>query len=755
MIKRNIIIGLLLLGISFGITAQTGKVKKADKSYEMYSYKKSLEKFSEITDKTPEMYRKMAEAAFNIGDYDSAEEFYAELVATSEKKPADVLKYAEVLQINKKYDLANKKIEEYYAMKSDDSRAKEYVSNKDYYKKLSKDVGRFKIDTLSINSQQEDFGPAFYTDSQVVFASSREGVTPIRRKWNWNGLPFLNLYVANKGEDLQLSNPRQFKKKFNKKYHEGPATFNEAGDFMVFTRNNYDGKSQDGVVKLQLFTSKLEDEKWTKPVGVPFNSNDYSVGHASLTPDGKKMYFAGDMEGGKGGVDIYVVDIKEDGTFGTPVNLGTKINTEGNEMFPFIHPNGILFFASNGHVGLGGLDVFVAQIKEDGTIGKVLNVGAPLNTNKDDFALILDKEMKKGYFSSNRDGGKGDDDIYAFELLKPFTFGKTIKGVAKSKKGEILANTSVTLYDEQGNVVDTVTTGEDGAYSFNVDADKKFKLKGTKDKYFDGSNKADTHTDEEVVYADVILEKDPRLSLYCLVTDKETKEPLEGVKITLVNNLTGEKEEITTPATGDFMRPLPNNKLNDRISYNLTLEKDGYIAKTVTYNKLLDREGQYKIHEELDLGLDKMDVGMDLSKFIEINPIYFDLNKAKIRPDAAKELDKIVKVMNENPGMYVELGSHTDCRASKRYNMALSDRRAKASAEYIKKRITNPERITGKGYGESRLINHCECEGKKVVPCTEEEHQANRRTEFRIVKIDPSIKIKNNSPQSFDRASEK
>lgn len=749
--KNKILVGLFLLGTSLGLTAQTGKIKKAEKSYEGYSFGKSLERFEEITDKTPAMYRKMAASYFNVGDYDSAEENYAQLLTTEEKTAEDVFNYAQVLKVNEKYSLATQKMEEYKTMLATDSRVADHLSDKNYYEKLKKDVGRFKVDTLSINTKQEDFGPSFYKD-QVVFASSREGVKSIRRKWNWNGLPFLNIYVADKGEDAQLSGATQFKKSFNKKYHEGPVSFNEDGTYMLFTRNNYKEKSSDDVVKLQLFSSQItEDEKWGDPVGVHFNSNEYSVGHASLTNDGKKMYFASDMPGGKGGVDIYVVDRNADGTWGTPTNLGDKINTEGNEMFPFIHENGMLFFASNGKAGLGGLDVFVAQIREDKSFGKVENVGAPLNTNMDDFGFILDKEMKKGYFSSNRIDGKGDDDIYSFQLLKPFTFGKIIKGIAKDKKGTVLASTTVSLYDEAGAVIESVTTGEDGAYSFTVDPDKKFKLDGTKEKYFDGENTADTHTDEDVIYADLELEKDPGLSLYCLITDHKTGVPLDSVKIKFVNNVKGTEEDILTPSTGDFMRPLKENKLNDRVSYNIVLEKDGYLAKTVTYNQLLDREGQYKIHESLDLTMDKMDVGMDLSKFIEISPIYFDYNKYYIRKDAAIELDKIVTVMNENPGMYVELGSHTDCRGSMKYNERLSDRRAKASAKYIASKITTPERIYGKGYGESQLINHCACEGRVKSKCSDEEHQANRRTEFRITKMDSNIGVKNNSPQSFDK----
>lgn len=740
--KNKILIAFLLLGTSLGLTAQTqaGKIKKADKFFEGYSYQKSLDQFEGISVKTTDMYRKMALSYFNVGDYDASELNYAELIATEEKTAEDVLNYAQVLKVNQKYDLASQKMEEYRVMLSADSRVKEHLADNKYYEKLKVDAGRFKIDPLSINTKQEDFGPAFYKD-QVVFASSREGTKSIRRKWNWNGLPFLNIYVADKGDDAQLSGVKQFEKSFNKKYHEGPVSFNEKGTYMVFTRNNYKEKSSEGGIKLQLFSSQIEEgDKWGEAKEVHFNSNEYSVGHASLTADAKKMYFASDMPGGKGGVDIYSVNRNENGTWGTPINLGEKVNTEGNELFPFIHENGMLFFASNGKAGLGGLDVFIAELKEDLTIGKVENVGAPLNTNMDDFGFILDKEMKKGYFSSNRESGKGDDDIYSYDLLKPFTFGKTIKGIAKDKKGDILAETKVNLYNEVGTVIETLTTSNDGAYSFKVDPDKKFKLGGIKPKYFDGENTADTHTDEEIIYADLELEKDPELSLYCLVTDKESGVVLEEVSIKFLNNIKGSEELILTPSTGDFMRPLKDNRLNDRVSYNLVLEKEGYLSKTVTFNQLLEKEGQYKIHEALDLTMNKMDVGMDLSKFVEINPIYFDYNKYFIRKDAAIELDKVVKVMNENPGMYVELGSHTDCRGNEAYNEKLSDRRAKASAKYIASKITAPERIFGKGYGESQLINHCACEGRATSKCSDEEHQANRRTEFKITKMDTKKK---------------
>ena len=345
--------------------------------------------------------------------------------------------------------------------------------------------------------------------------------------------------------------------------------------------------------------------------------------------------------------------------------------------------------------------------------------------------MIIDADQKSGYLSSNRIEGKGDDDIYGVTMNAPFMFGKTIKGIAKDKKGEILAGVEVVLKDTEGAVVGTATSKEDGSYQFLVEGDKQFTLNGAKEKYFDGSNAANTETVEDIIIADLELEKDPGLSIYALITGKASKMPLDSVRMRITDNMTGKVEKYLTDQKGDYFKALANKKLNDRGSYNIEIERDGYLSKTVTYNTLFDKEGKYEVHSELDLSLEKIELGGDLSKIIDIKPIYFDLGRYKIRPDAATELDKIVKVMNENPKMEVELGSHTDARGSARSNESLSDKRAKASAQYVKERISNPDRIYGKGFGETKLVNEC----GDGVKCSEEKHQENRRTEFIIVKL--------------------
>ncbi|MBK7666381.1 MAG: OmpA family protein [Sphingobacteriaceae bacterium] len=748
--KKNIYTGSLILVSLLGIS-QTASIKKATKSYNNYDYSSVVDKIGDKKEINTDADRKLAESFKMTGDYKNAEVHYAKVANAADKTPEDVYAYAQILRINSKYTEASQQMDAYNTLKAGDSRVALFNSNKQYVTDLLKDNGQFTIKNLEINSAQQDFGPAYYKE-QMVYASSRGNVGPVSRVWNGNKLRYLDLYSAKKESSNELTEAKKVSK-VDKKYHEGPACFSKDGSIMMYTCDNYDAKSSDGVRKLQLFETKSDkDGKWSDKVPFPYNNDEYSCGHPALTADGNTLYFSSDMPGGKGGVDIYKTTRGADGKWTKPENLGEKINTEGNEMFPFIHESGLFFFSSDGRPGLGGLDVFATEIK-DGNINKVINVGSPINSSKDDFTMVLDAEKKKGYFASNREGGKGDDDIYSFDLLKPFVFGKTIKGTAKDKEGNILANTSVNLYDANNTVLKTVTTGEDGTYLFNVDADKQFALNGTKEKYFEGKNTASTAVPEDVIVSDLVLEKDPGMALRGLVTDSKTNSPLEGVKLKFTDNKTGQVfiEELT-PATGDVFRPLADKKTNDVLDYKIELVKAGYFPKTVNFNYTIPKPGIVNVHEALAGSLTMDPEVKDIKDLVVINDIRFDLNKFNIRTDAATELDKVVEVMNKYPGMVVELGSHTDCRASKTYNMNLSDKRAKASAAYIKKKITNPQRIYGKGYGESILLNGCACEGAVKSTCSEEEHQKNRRTEFKIISMGgANVDVKNNSTNSFDK----
>jgi outer membrane protein OmpA-like peptidoglycan-associated protein len=588
------------------------------------------------------------------------------------------------------------------------------------------DNERFKIRNLEMNSEESDIAPAYY-NGRVVFSSSRDLNSEVKRVWGRTGLGYYDLYIADPGGAGELVKMNYFNRSFNGKYNEGPASFNRDGDFMAFTQNYYESKKE---LKLKIMTTSNADGKWDEPIHVPFNNPDYNTAHPSLSFDASVMYFVSDMPGGYGGTDIYKVNRNEDGTWGRPQNMGDKINTTGNESFPFIHRDGLLFFSSDGHPGMGGLDVFVAHVANG--VGQVEHLEAPINSVGDDFSFILSSDQYTGYFSSNREGGQGSDDLYSFSNQKKFINVAYLKGLITDNKGDIIEGASVSLVDADGAEVALLDSDLKGNYGFTLDPNKPYQLVVQKQGYFPKIQNITALQVSEERKMNIVLDKDPNITLLGVVTDKMTGSPVPYAKVKLIDLNSGSEELITTNENGIFNKKLTEKKLNETVNYNLRVEAEGYLTVSVNYNRLLDREGQYDIGVDVNLKLEKIKIGeTKLEDIVEVNPIFWDLGSAVVRADAARELDKIVEAMNNNPNIYIELGSHTDSRGSDKQNLELSDKRAKAAAEYIKARITNPVRITGKGYGESSLINRC----KDGVKCSEEEHQANRRTEFRITKF--------------------
>jgi outer membrane protein OmpA-like peptidoglycan-associated protein len=437
------------------------------------------------------------------------------------------------------------------------------------------------------------------------------------------------------------------------------------------------------------------------------------------------------MEGGKGGMDIYVTKRDSSGIWGTPINLGDKVNTAGSEVFPFIASNGLLYFSSNGHDGLGGLDIYEAKLVNDqGT--KVYNMGIPVNTKDDDFGIFLNEDNKTGYISSNRKNGGMDDDIYELQILREVKRGKEVIIVAKDKESGLpIANAKLVING------DSLSTDEKGEYSTTLEDEKEYKVEALKEDYFKGEDTfSSTSALEDSFTREVLLEKDPKLFLKGLITDAKTNQLLDSVSIKVTDISAGSDfDTYTTNSAGDYFKFLWGKRIGEKLTYLIRLERNGYLQRTIVFTYDITQPGQIDMNQLVNLSLGKIEVGMDIAKMIDMKPIYFDVAKSNIRPDAAIELDKIVQVMNEYPNMYVELGSHTDCRSAAAANMKLSTARAKASTDYIVKKGINKTRIVAKGYGESKLLNNCGCEGKVKSTCPEEEHAKNRRTEFLITKL--------------------
>lgn len=732
--------------------AQSLKLRKADKLYNHLGYAEAAVLYEELWDKgnrDPFMLAKWADCYYQQGLTLRAEPIYAEMIHDVAATPEDYYRYAQSLKENGKYEESNKWMNIFYQKNRADFRAIEFKRKENQVQAILDKGEKFKIKNLEVNTPKKDFGGYINPSSQAVyFVSNRYENPMVHNTYTWTNEPFLDLYKGLRGDSNSIQDPIRSKHKVNSKYHEGPLAFTPDGRFVFFSRNNlgrgFEGKKdENGIQNLKMYYGKVDEKgNWFDIKEVPFNNREYSVGHPTISKKGDWMYFVSDMPAGIGGADIYKIQLNQgdnDLIFGTAINLGVDINTEGQEMFPFLDSLGNLYFSSDGHVGLGGLDIYVALNALNKEKLTFENIGIPVNSSKDDFAFTMYKDNQTGYFSSNRNTGKGDDDIYSFVMLEPIQQQLVLQGVVIDvKTREILPNSTVRLKDGEGKVVANTTADEKGKYSFPVNREKSYELVGEKEGYMPQKNVAFTYNlpaGTEYLTRDLELNKTAGVSLYALVTNKQTGEPLDKARLKVVDLNNQEVIlNLRTGETGDAFRGL-ENEVGDCLNYQVVIAKEGFLGKTLPFKYCIKEPGTILMQESLDIALQPIEIGMDLGKFIDIRPIYFDLDKYNIRPDAARELDKIVEVMMEHPTMEIELGSHTDCRASAAYNEKLSDQRARASAEYVRQRITNPQRIYGKGYGESRLVNDCACEGNQKSNCTEAEHQMNRRTEFIIVRM--------------------
>jgi hypothetical protein len=424
-----------------------------------------------------------------------------------------LFRYAQVLKTNGKITESDKWLLKLSGKKRNDSRAEALVKNKNYFTEYTKEKKVFvNINNLSINTKYSDFGGFIFNDD-FYFASTKPDGANDKRLYKWNNQPHLNIYKAKevfKTEEKVLDVEDQVKvASVSSKYHESNAIITSNGNTMYFTRTNFDGKKlkggDDEIAHLKIYKTEKVGEVWGEAIELPFNNDNYSVGHPALSVDEKVLYFVSDMPNGFGLTDVYKVNILDNNTFSTPENLGENINTEGREMFPFIGNDNVLYFASDGHLGLGALDIFESKLK-DGSYSDPVNLGSPVNGAFDDFAFVIDNNHEYGFFSSNRKGGEGDDDIYSFNI---YNCKEDIKGIiTDSNTGEPIKNAIVQLMNENGEPVSEQKTGRLGTYLFEkMDCEKKFVVIASKENY--RNKKKDTQTldvNKKAVTEDLNLE---------------------------------------------------------------------------------------------------------------------------------------------------------------------------------------------------------------------------------------------------------
>lgn len=617
---------LFILAIGFTATAQKASRKQADILFERRSYVKAAAMYEQLPQEQ-KVLQNLGDAYYNNFQMRDAARAYGNMFAKAKDSihKEYYFKYAHALMGINNYKKADSLMAIYLGYTVDTPR---FIAN------LSRNLPYdYQIQLMTKNTTNGDFGISFYGD-KVVFASLRNREA---KSYNWNERPYLDLYMAEVNDKDMLTKIEPFPDVINTKTHESSATFSADGNTMYFSRTSDKRVEVNGekVAPVHIMKAEFKNGKWTNVTKVPFASDTYSVEHPCLSRDGKKLYFSSDMPGSIGSFDIYVVDVNEDGTFGTPQNLGPTINTIHREQFPFISDDGtILYFASDGHQGMGGLDIFSSKMY-DGVFAKPVNLGETLNSGMDDFAFVIRDKKDTGYLTSNRKGG---DNLYSFIRIQNED-SYFVEGDVKDKNTkEPLPGTTVSLYDENDILIAQVVVGQTAEYGFVTEPNKKYRIEAVRDFYIPHSEEFITNDEGKLRYT-----------------------------IELFMECYDDAEEI------------------------ITKRQDGRVQ-------------------------------------IQLENIYFDLDKWDIKPDAARVLDILVDLLKKYPAMEIELGAHTDSRASDMYNLRLSNRRAAAALEYLVKNGISRNRLKSKGYGERVPLINC------GNTCNEQQHAINRRCEFIILR---------------------
>ena len=459
--------------------AQEKLITKANEKYDEYSFSPAIDIYKKVLDRgyaSADLLKKLGNSYYYNADYEDASNTYKRLVDEypDEIGPEYYFRYAQTLKTLEDYEGSKAIMAKFLEATSDDARATAYKDEEDYLNDIKRNSGRYNVSPFQYNSPYSEFAPSFYKEG-LIFSSDRDTGNFARYRHTWNSKDFLDLYKVN-ADSVSQGFVIKFGDHVNTRLHESTSTVSKDGNILYFTRNNFkEGKyvkDETGVIRLKIFKAKMVEGVWSEIEELPFNSNDYSVAHPTLSSDEKALYFASDMPGTLGESDIFKVAINEDGTYGTPENLGPVINTEARETFPFVTSEDVLYFSSDGHPGLGGLDIFASKIANGRLDGNVMNVGEPVNGRMDDFTFIFNEDTRKGYFASNRAEGRGADDIYAFLETKPLLIDceQAISGVVRDKiSNQPLIGASVKVIDENNEEIMSAITDAEGKYNLLID----------------------------------------------------------------------------------------------------------------------------------------------------------------------------------------------------------------------------------------------------------------------------------------------
>lgn len=674
--NKKIIIAVIFMAFSLQVFPQ---LKKADRQFELFRYSKAIPLYKKAVKKKDMNVRKEATAKLAdcyrlINDVNEARAWYMKATEFPDPDPMNYYYLGQALRSLEQYDEAEKAFTKYSSLVTTDPKGPVYA---EYSRKIVdwKDLPpSAEVKNMGhLNSKYADFGPVFYKNG-IVYTSDRQLNLLDKEPYYWTSFSYLDLFYSEpkyyKDFWSDMSDPSSLSSKFNQTYHDGPAFFVNNDSKMFITRTKLE-KVKKGAHNIETHVLKIyyADLNKEKPeyLQFAFNNDNYSNGHPTLFSDQKTMIFVSDMPGGKGGSDLYKTVMGDNGSWSKPENLGDTLNTFGDEVFPYLVNDTMLFFSSTGNPGYGGLDIFVSRFV-NGKWGAPVNLKAPINSSHDDFAIAVSKDLKSGFFSSDRPGGEGSDDIYAF------------RNAEKTLKEDLLQQEKEQLDAKAGNLI---------------------------------------------------------VSGY--VKDRRTNIPIDGAKIYMLNTKTNKVKILETDPKGFFSTPAEKGVL-----YVTKAVKPDFFNDCLNF-RIAPTDTATRPLIPADLLLDKVEVNQTYL----IENIYYDFDKWYIREDAKPALDNLVDIMRNYP-ITIELSSHTDCRASHGYNDELSQKRAESAVRYIMLQGIDPSRMIAKGYGETKPVNRC----KDGVYCSEPDHQANRRTEFRILSMGAAEEDNQIDPELFKTGDE-
>ncbi|MBK7383551.1 MAG: PD40 domain-containing protein [Flavobacteriales bacterium] len=731
---RLIAVLMILLG-SMRLCAQGNAdpyVKEADKYYEQMAYARAAELYRTATELgavNEHVTKRLADCSMRLGDTVEAERWYAVVVKFLNREPKDLYNYAEALKSNGRYAEAEEWMDRYLALMNPEG-GEQRSNLTGFAKKFTMDQQRFVVKPTAINTPYADMAAAWLGPGRVVFSSSRREPGIIKRWAAWNGQPFLDLFTANVTADGNLASPEPLAGSVNTRYHEGPATASASGDVLWFTRNNYykgrAHRSQQGISRLGIYKARSNGNGFGEEEQFLYNNSEVSIAHPALSPSGRKLYFVSDMPGGFGGTDIYVCE-DQGGQWSEPRNLGPAINTPYNEEFPYVAADGVLYFSSNGHPGLGGMDIFMANKGSDGEIAGALNLGAPINSPKDDMAFIIDAANKRGYFTSNRPGGAGDDDIYSFEMLAPLQERYFCSGMVIDDEYETaVPDAEVLLLDPEGKELEHTRTDAHGEFTFSVKRSSAYRLVAKMKGRYDGEQHVSTEGIERqlIITRDIHLVPDAGVLLRGVVRKEKDAGFIAGAKVTVVNLASFHNDVYIAGEGGDFSMRLQTNE-----DFEVLIEHPGYFSMSIPITTVGMKQGVFDLGTQKPIVLDPI----VLDQPIALKYIRWSKGSTQLDPQARGELDQLADRLNVNPGVSIEIGVHSDARGDAAEQAQVTQLRADAIAAYLRTRGVLKDRVRARGFGSSRLLNHC----APGVQCSEEEHAVNRRNEYIVTSVQP------------------